>query len=153
MWSYNYNKTSNEMYHWGIKGMRKGIRRFQNPDGTLTEEGKLRYGIGDTPLTKEDVQAREAVIKSENEAEIIRKENALREEKIREEQLKQEANAARSMRIKEKTQDLTDKYQQMKYNRIAAKEERNKRRLTKAAKFIAGAAILNTIITIKNRDA
>lgn len=44
MWEYNYNKTSNEMYHWGITGQRWGVRRFQNPDGTLTPEGKARYG-------------------------------------------------------------------------------------------------------------
>ena len=29
--------------HDGIKGMKWGIRRFQNKDGTLTEEGKRRY--------------------------------------------------------------------------------------------------------------
>lgn len=30
--------------HHGIKGQKWGIRRFQNPDGTLTHEGRLRYG-------------------------------------------------------------------------------------------------------------
>lgn len=29
--------------HSGIKGMKWGRRRFQNPDGTLTEAGKRRY--------------------------------------------------------------------------------------------------------------
>lgn len=33
----------NELYHHGIKGMRWGIRRYQNPDGSLTEAGKKRY--------------------------------------------------------------------------------------------------------------
>lgn len=33
-----------ELYHWGIKNMKWGIRRYQNPDGSLTEEGKIRYG-------------------------------------------------------------------------------------------------------------
>ena len=33
----------NELYHHGILGQRKGIRRYQNYDGTLTEEGRLRY--------------------------------------------------------------------------------------------------------------
>lgn len=31
-----------ELYHHGIKGMKWGVRRYQNPDGTLTEEGKKR---------------------------------------------------------------------------------------------------------------
>jgi hypothetical protein len=30
--------------HHGIKNQKWGVRRFQNYDGTLTEEGKLRYG-------------------------------------------------------------------------------------------------------------
>lgn len=29
--------------HYGIKGQRWGLRRFQNEDGTLTAEGKSRY--------------------------------------------------------------------------------------------------------------
>lgn len=33
----------NELNHAGIKGMRWGIRRFQNKDGSLTPEGKKRY--------------------------------------------------------------------------------------------------------------
>ena len=32
-----------ELYHSGIKGMKWGIRRYQNYDGTLTEEGRHRY--------------------------------------------------------------------------------------------------------------
>ena len=32
----------NELYHHGIKGMHWGVRRYQNPDGTLTAAGKRR---------------------------------------------------------------------------------------------------------------
>lgn len=35
---------SDEVFHSGIKGQKWGIRRFQNPDGSYTEEGKIRYG-------------------------------------------------------------------------------------------------------------
>ena len=34
---------SNELYHHGIKGMKWGVRRYQNKDGTLTDAGKRRY--------------------------------------------------------------------------------------------------------------
>lgn len=32
----------NNLKHSGIKGMKWGVRRYQNPDGTLTSEGKSR---------------------------------------------------------------------------------------------------------------
>lgn len=34
---------SDYLIHWGIKGQRKGFRRFQNEDGSLTPEGRERY--------------------------------------------------------------------------------------------------------------
>ena len=40
-----YVKTDydNELYHFGIKNQKWGIRRYQNPDGSLTPAGKARY--------------------------------------------------------------------------------------------------------------
>ena len=36
-----------ELYHHGIKGMRWGVRRFQNKSGSLTPAGKKRYSDND----------------------------------------------------------------------------------------------------------
>ena len=34
---------NNELQHHGIKGMKWGVRRYQNKDGSLTPAGKKRY--------------------------------------------------------------------------------------------------------------
>lgn len=35
------------LMHYGIEGQRWGVRRYQNPDGSLTDAGRKRYGIKD----------------------------------------------------------------------------------------------------------
>lgn len=35
--------SNTELQHWGIKGMKWGVRRYQNKDGSLTPAGKKRY--------------------------------------------------------------------------------------------------------------
>lgn len=51
----------NELQHYGITGMKWGVRRFQNKDGTRTEAGKLRYRNGET---NERLERAKAIIKS-----------------------------------------------------------------------------------------
>lgn len=38
----------NKLYHHGILGQKWGIRRYQNPDGSLTEAGRKHYDELDT---------------------------------------------------------------------------------------------------------
>lgn len=53
MWKYG-NDT---LCHWGIRGQKWGRRRYQNPDGTLTAEGRKRYGRGEDAEEKPEKTA------------------------------------------------------------------------------------------------
>lgn len=44
---YGVSSLGDSLEHHGIKGQKWGIRRFQNPDGSLTALGKQRYGTVD----------------------------------------------------------------------------------------------------------
>lgn len=52
-----------ELYHWGTKGMKWGIRRYQNKDGSLTPAGRKRYAS-----ENEKLKAREKAIKGREKA-------------------------------------------------------------------------------------
>lgn len=64
MW---YIINSNELYHHGIKGQKWGVRRYQNPDGTLTEEGKRQYSKGEKSTREERYRLKTEKIKIRNE--------------------------------------------------------------------------------------
>ena len=43
--------ASEDLRHYGVQGMKWGIRRYQNKFGGLTEEGKKRYALGRVAAT------------------------------------------------------------------------------------------------------
>ena len=60
MWEYNYTPDPNELYHYGILGMKQSIRRYQNKDGSLTNAGRRHY-YGDASVARAHSKYQEAV--------------------------------------------------------------------------------------------
>lgn len=67
---------NNKLYHHGVMGMKWGIRRYQNKDGTLTAAGKKRYDAEMTRLkTEKKVLDNKAKTKAKiDKLEALRKE-------------------------------------------------------------------------------
>ena len=110
----------NELYHYGIRGQKWGVRRFQNPDGTLTSAGKQRYGFKeeDNPVglkvkkgsllerrfareeamyTKYSNKTKEKIKNAEDEGDVVKKERLEKKQKAYEAGIK-------------KYQDMAEKY-------------------------------------------
>lgn len=68
VWRYN-----DALYHHGVKGMRWGVRRYQNKDGTLTEEGKNRYGTALDLYQEQAKTYNEKGIKAQKRANTVAK--------------------------------------------------------------------------------
>lgn len=62
---------TNDLTHWGIKGMKWGIRRFQNKDGSLTSLGKKRKQQNDKPEETAE-QKKERILKSKSAKELYK---------------------------------------------------------------------------------
>lgn len=93
-----------ELYHWGIKGMKWGQRRYQNKDGSLTKAGKKRYAQEEARLKdrekfikgREKAASRQAKLSSKK-AELDAREDALKGKK-KSNAADESANKPKSMR-------------------------------------------------------
>lgn len=117
---------SNYLIHYGIKGQKWGIRRYQNPDGSLTSAGRKRYsdsgGIrGAVSKVKNAVTRRGSSSKA-----AAKKKQEEKEEKEKEtlEQKKDRVLKSRSAKELYENADLfTTQELQSAYNRLSL--ERN----------------------------
>lgn len=105
---FNEAEDTDALTHWGINGMKWGRRRWQNEDGSLTEEGRRHYGIKERReesrakerLEREKAKAQIKVTRAEADARVkIAKEqakaNADMQSQIAKENAKAQAKAAR----------------------------------------------------------
>lgn len=76
MWEYYYPdclEYSDDLYHHGTKGMKWGVRRYQNKDGSLTAAGKKRRSLGQVIRDHKTKKKRKAALEKAREAKAAKK--------------------------------------------------------------------------------
>lgn len=109
--------TDDELYHWGIPGQRWGHRRFQNEDGSLTPEGRERYGV-DEARSKSNVQKAKARISYNTQkykADLKSKAQREKDRRAAKEERNRIREAEKTARIQKKEQAKTDTKGQAKF--------------------------------------
>ena len=149
----NYIIKNGELMHWGVPGMRWGIRRYQNKDGTLTPAGKKRY---DKEMEKAKADAKIVKNRERTQAKMD-KLNALRADtEARKKALdgKDDSNLEKALKSKAKEQkakkrtikELSNEELQAKIDRMQLekrykdlmKEQAPKQQSSKGKDFVAG---------------
>lgn len=110
--------------HHGIKGQKWGVRRYQDKDGSLTDAGRRRYGVGKTkyrivaksPFEKKRAKLEKQEQKMTEKEELWRRKNELKE---RQANLKNQGKSQKA--IQNKSADERRKEQ------LSKEKERNKR--------------------------
>lgn len=100
--------------HHGIKGMKWGVRRYQNEDGSLTEAGKRHYDVkeakikakGEAKAAKINLKAAKAAIKA-SKAEMQRESKQIKLEK---EQLKMDLKRMKKAAAYERGKQFGDAF-------------------------------------------
>lgn len=132
----------NELMHWGIKGMKWGVRRYQNKDGSLTPAGKKRYDKEMAKLKEEEKIAK-------NKLKTQAKLNKLDEKRKEVEALKRGKPIAKSTKqhSKPSVKDMSDEELRQTVNRLLMEQQYaklNPQQISAGQKFVK--KIMNDVV-------
>ena len=133
----------NELMHWGIKGMKWGVRRYQNKDGSLTPAGKKRYDKEMAKLKEEEKIAK-------NKLRTQAKLNKLDEKRKEIEALKRGKPIAKSTKqhSKPSVKDMSDEELRQTVNRLLMEQQYaklNPQQVSAGQKFVK--KVMNDVVT------
>lgn len=106
---------NNELYHHGVEGQKWGVRRYQNPDGSLTAAGYKHYGL--TPRRRKYVDS-EGVLTDTSKNRYIKK--ALQDSESR--YVNAEYRKNEKLNYIDKNKNNPKKKEKVKAAKVAAKE-------------------------------
>lgn len=132
----------NELMHWGIKGMKWGVRRYQNKDGSLTPAGKKRYD-------KEMAKLKEKEKIAKNKLRTQAKLNKLDEKRKEIEALKSGKPIAKSTKqpSKPSVKDMSDEELRQTVNRLLMEQQYaklNPQQVSAGQKFVK--KVMNDVV-------
>ena len=132
----------NELMHWGIKGMKWGVRRYQNKDGSLTPAGKKRYDKEMAKLKEEEKIAK-------NKLRTQAKLNKLDEKRTEIEALKSGKPIAKSTKqhSKPSVKDMSDEELRQTVNRLLMEQQYaklNPQQVSAGQKFVK--KVMNDVV-------
>lgn len=134
-----------ELYHYGVLGMKWGVRRYQNKDGSLTAKGKKRYSSDASDASKSD--------KKENTKPKKKSVSEMSDEEL--------TKAIKRLEIEKRYRDLTKESRQSEISKGRAFANRVIEKIgentltnlgTQAANHVIGNAI-NSVFNVSSSDA
>ena len=122
-----YYIVDGELRHHGIKGQKWGRRRYQNPDGSLTPLGRIRYGVGKAggaigKVAKGAYQKHKTKVSNKKESERIQKLMKKPISKLTEAELAERTALAKKQKDLRQIESDSDKLAENAKNFVAKKE-------------------------------
>ncbi len=121
-----YIVKDDELYHHGILGMKWGVRRYQNSDGSLTSAGKHRYNKEMAKLKSEEkvIKNREKTRDKMAKLEAKRKDIEARKKALDDEDSKKEIHGLSGKKHNSSSEEKPKKISEMTNEEIQAKIDR-----------------------------